>query len=270
MEGKECRPHTGNSLGIVHDPCCLVPHECIIYISFDVLMSQPLLRVSHIVKSYPTGKDEVLTVLRGVSFEVDRGQIVAIVGSSGAGKSTLLHIIGALDHATSGEMHIDGKAFSQFDDISLSKFRNENIGFVFQFHHLLPEFTALENVAIPAMIGGIKFQDAKKKAEGLLDAVHLRDRVHHKPAELSGGEQQRVAVARALVNSPKLILADEPSGNLDEENAVKLHDLMWNLSQERSHTFVLVTHNMDLAKRADTVFRLHDGKLEDYTHVIGN
>ncbi len=225
-------------------------------------MPESLLIAANIRKSYPTGKEESLHVLRGISFEVTAGQIAAIVGASGAGKSTLLHIIGALDTPTEGEVKIDGNSFTQWDDVHISKFRNQNIGFVFQFHHLLPEFTAIENIMMPALIGGATPGVAREKAMKLLSEIHLIDRAEHKPSELSGGEQQRIAVARALINSPKLVLADEPSGNLDEENARVLHDLLWSLSRERSQTFLIVTHNTDLAQRADVILRLHDGNIE--------
>ncbi len=227
-----------------------------------LVITDLLLRVQNIEKSYLTGKNEHLPVLKGVNFKVEEGQIAAVIGASGAGKSTLLHIIGALDRPSTGNVFIDGENIFQFKNASLAQFRNKNVGFVFQFHHLLPEFTAVENVAIPAMIGGKNINDAMNCANELLRLVNLDNRASHKPSELSGGEQQRVAVARALVNSPKLILADEPSGNLDEENGEMLHELLWNLSRTQKQTFVIVTHNADLAKRADKVFRLHEGIID--------
>lgn len=200
-----------------------------------------------------------LFVLRGVTMNISRGQIVAIVGASGAGKSTLLHIIGTLDRPTSGGVyyeHVD--VFSLADD-ELARFRNKEIGFVFQFHHLLPEFSALENVAMPALIAGMKLADVAGKARGLLEDVGLVDKANVKPTKLSGGEQQRIAVARALINSPKVILADEPSGNLDTANARMLHQLIKDLSRKRGQTFVVVTHNEGLAKQADAIVKIMDG-----------
>ena len=225
-------------------------------------MAEPLLRATNIHKIYPTGTEKTLAVLRGISFDVPRGIVVAIVGASGAGKSTLLHIIGGLDRATQGNVYVEDDDISRFDDKKLSQFRNQNIGFVFQFHHLLPEFTALENIMMPALIGGMNAADAREKAMRLLTGVALTERARHKPSELSGGEQQRVAVARALMNAPKLVLADEPSGNLDEDNAASLHDMLWQLAHEQQQTIIVVTHNAELAKRADVILRLHEGLLE--------
>jgi len=185
-----------------------------------------------------------------------------VVGASGAGKSTLLHIIGTLDRPTSGKIYYEGVDVFSLNDERLARFRNEEIGFVFQFHHLLPEFTALENVAMPAMIMGKKFQRVKESALGYLKAVGLEDRAFQRPPNLSGGEQQRVAVARALMNSPKIILADEPSGNLDSANAQILHDLIWNLSRQYGHTFIVATHNESLARKADRTVRIVDGVIE--------
>lgn len=224
-------------------------------------MDSPILRVSDIHKSYVTGKNEELHVLRGVTLTVHRGQICAIVGSSGAGKSTMLHIIGALDSPSRGTVHLDGNNVFSMNDREIASYRNANIGFVFQFHHLLPEFTATENVAMPALIAGEPKASAEERARTLMARVRVAHRAGAKPSELSGGEQQRVAVARALMNDPSIVLADEPSGNLDEENAAMLHALIWELARERKQTFVLVTHDESLARKADVVYRLHDGIL---------
>ncbi len=224
-------------------------------------MSNPIVQVRDVHKSYATGAQSHLDVLRGTSFDVQEGQVVAIVGASGAGKSTLLHVIGALDRPDSGSVLLDGENMFSMDDHRLAAFRNRKMGFVFQFHHLLPEFSARENVAIPAMIGGASLEEAEKRADELLEIVKVSHRAHARPAELSGGEQQRVAVARALVNGPRIVLADEPSGNLDEDNAALLHDMLWALAREKQQTFVIVTHDADLAARADATLRLHEGKL---------
>ncbi len=210
-----------------------------------------------ITKSY--GK---LQVLKGVDFSIQPSEIVSIVGASGAGKTTLLQILGTLDKADKGVITYFGEKPSMLNDKSLSKFRNLNIGFIFQFHQLLPEFTALENVMIPGMIAGKNKTDLKKRAIQLLEELNLKDRIEHKPNALSGGEQQRVAVARALINSPKLILADEPSGNLDSKNAKELHDLFLELRDKTKQAFVIVTHNEDLAKMADRRLVMVDGKFE--------
>jgi lipoprotein-releasing system ATP-binding protein len=201
-----------------------------------------------------------LEVLKGIDLVVREGEILAIVGASGAGKSTLLHILGALDRPTAGEVRFEGRNIFTMNDKVLARFRNQNIGFVFQFHHLLPEFSALENVAIPAMIDGQSPRVAKEKAARLLKDVGLEDRLDHKPSELSGGEQQRVAVARALVNQPKVVLADEPTGNLDTANGQMLNDLLWNLSKSRRQALVIVTHNASLASNADRVIQIVDGR----------
>ncbi|MFA6233922.1 MAG: ABC transporter ATP-binding protein [Bacteroidota bacterium] len=224
-------------------------------------MKKSIVQVRDVHKSYATGAHSHLDVLRGTSFDVEEGQVVAIVGASGAGKSTLLHIIGALDRPDSGSVLMDGEDMFSMDDHRLASFRNKNMGFVFQFHHLLPEFSARENVAIPAMIGGATLAEAERRADELLDIVKVSHRADARPAELSGGEQQRVAVARALVNGPRIVLADEPSGNLDEDNAGMLHDMLWALAREKGQTFVIVTHDAELAARADATLRLHEGKL---------
>lgn len=200
-----------------------------------------------------------LEVLKGINLTIEASKITTVVGASGAGKSTLLHLIGTLDKPNAGEVIINDLSLYQLSDKDLSEYRNKHIGFVFQFHHLLPEFTAVENVALPAMIGGIARKEALKKGLELLDFLQLSDRAHHKPGELSGGEQQRVAVARALINRPGLILADEPSGNLDSENARKLHQLFFDLRDQFQQTFVIVTHNEELAKLSDRVITLKDG-----------
>jgi lipoprotein-releasing system ATP-binding protein len=223
-----------------------------------------ILKVEGLTKTFPIGphSDGKLYVLRGINLSVQEGQIVAIVGASGAGKSTLLHIVGTLDRPTSGRVYYDDVDVFELGDEDLARFRNKQVGFVFQFHHLLPEFTALENVAMPALIMGKKFADVKVQAIEHLRAVGLEDRASQKPPTLSGGEQQRVAVARALMNSPKVILADEPSGNLDTTNAQMLHDLIWRLSRERGYTFIVVTHNEALAKQADSMARIVDGVVQ--------
>lgn len=205
-----------------------------------------------------------LHVLKGVDLNIQKGEIVSIVGASGAGKTTLLHILGTLDRASSKDqstLHINAIDIMSLSDKNLAKFRNENIGFIFQFHQLLPEFTALENVCLPAFIKKTSKNDAEKRAKELLDFLGLSHRYHHKPGELSGGEQQRVAVARALINDPELIFADEPSGNLDSESAENLHNLFFKLRNEYGQTFVIVTHNEELADMADRKLVMVDGKI---------
>nr|WP_321523044.1 ABC transporter ATP-binding protein [uncultured Macellibacteroides sp.] len=203
-----------------------------------------------------------LTVLKGIDLSIKPGEIVAIVGPSGAGKTTLLQIIGTLDSPDSGKLTINGTETSKLKDKELAAFRNRNIGFVFQFHQLLPEFTALENVMIPALIGKVKAADAEKRAKEMLDFLKLSDRMTHKPAELSGGEKQRVAVARALINHPAVILADEPSGSLDTHNKEELHQLFFELRNEFNQTFVIVTHDEQLAANTDRVIHLIDGVIQ--------
>ena len=212
-------------------------------------------------KTYVGGDGGTITVLDGVDLEVARGEMVAIVGSSGAGKSTLLHLLGALDRPTSGEVLIGGSALSTLTDDAVSALRNRTVGFVFQFHHLLREFTALENVMMPLRIAGTDDATARARAVGLLDRVGLGGRIHHRPSELSGGEQQRTAVARALAAEPGVLLADEPSGNLDHHNSDKLHDLFVRLTSELEVAMVVVTHNLSLASRADRILQLEDSKL---------
>lgn len=206
-----------------------------------------------------------LNVLKGITLHIDKGEVVSIVGPSGAGKTTLLQIIGTLDKADSGEICIDGKEISRMSKKQLSDFRNTHIGFVFQFHQLLPEFTALENIMIPAYIAGKSRSEAKKRAMELLDFMGLTDRASHKPNELSGGEKQRVAVARALVNNPAVILADEPSGSLDSKNKSELHQLFFDLRDKFGQTFVIVTHDEELASITDRTIHLRDGVIIDPT-----
>ena len=203
-----------------------------------------------------------LTVLKGIDLSIKPGEIVSIVGPSGAGKTTLLQIIGTLDSPDSGKLTINGVETSKLKEKELAAFRNRNIGFVFQFHQLLPEFTALENVMIPALIGKVKAGDAEKKAKEMLDFLKLSNRMTHKPAELSGGEKQRVAVARALINHPSVILADEPSGSLDSHNKEELHQLFFELRREFNQTFVIVTHDEQLAANTDRVIHLIDGVIQ--------
>jgi lipoprotein-releasing system ATP-binding protein len=202
-------------------------------------------------------------ILKGISLQIKASEVVSLVGPSGAGKSTLLSILGTLDKPTSGKVFIDNQEIAKMNEKKLAAFRNANIGFVFQFHHLLPEFTALENVFIPALIKGEKLKEAENRAKKLLDRVGLSHRYHHKPSELSGGEQQRVAIARALINHPKVVFADEPTGNLDSHNAEALHHLFFELRQEFQQTFVIVTHNEHLAQLADRTIHIVDGKIVD-------
>jgi len=215
-----------------------------------------MIQLKNIHKSYND-----LEILKGVDLEINAGEIVSIVGSSGAGKSTLLNILGTLDRPSQGQLFYDGNEVFTWNDKKLSAFRNQNIGFVFQFHQLLPEFTALENVCIPAWIAGKGKTETETRAMELLAFFNLKERVSHKPSELSGGEQQRVAVARALINQPKVILADEPSGNLDSENAKELHSLFFKLREQFNQTFVIVTHNSELAEMADRKLQMKDGRI---------
>ena len=215
-----------------------------------------MIQATGIHKSYGS-----LEVLKGIDLHIAKKEIVSIVGASGAGKSTLLHILGTLDKADRGQLIIDGTEVSKLNDTLLAAFRNQKIGFVFQFHHLLPEFTALENVCIPAYIGGMGKKEATEKAMQLLDYLNLSERKDHKPSQLSGGEQQRVAVARALINQPAVVLADEPSGNLDSKSAEELHRLFFSLRDEMGQTFVIVTHNPTLAAMSDRTITIKDGKI---------
>ena len=215
-----------------------------------------MIEIKGITKSFGS-----LQVLKGIDLNIDKGEVVSIVGPSGAGKTTLLQIIGTLDKADSGEITINGVDINSLSKTRLSDFRNKQIGFVFQFHQLLPEFTALENIMIPAFIAGVSKSDAKRRAEELLQFMGLSDRASHKPNELSGGEKQRVAVARALVNNPAVILADEPSGSLDSKNKEELHQLFFKLRDEFGQTFVIVTHDEHLAAITDRTIHMEDGLL---------
>jgi lipoprotein-releasing system ATP-binding protein len=227
-----------------------------------------VLEARDIVKSFRGGDGGLIHVLNGVELVLSRGEMVAIVGASGAGKSTLLHVCGALDRPNRGEVRVDGESLSNRTDDELAAIRNRKLGFVFQFHHLLREFSALENVMMPMRIGGVDERTARSRAEMLLGRVGLAGRMHHRPSELSGGEQQRTAVARALAMDPVLLLADEPSGNLDHGNAEMLHDLLAELARDLEIGLVVVTHNRSLAGRADRALLLEDGVLAE-TDVRG-
>jgi len=224
-------------------------------------MSNNLLEVSGLCKTYEIGENRV-EVLTGITLALEAATTTALVGASGAGKSTLLHLLGALDRPTSGTVHFLGDDIFQKNDRELASFRNRSIGFVFQFHHLLPEFTALENVCIPAFIGGTPKKEAEARAKVLLELLNLSDRLSHKPSALSGGEQQRVAVARSLINNPRIVMADEPSGNLDSAAAKELHELFFKLREQIGQTFIIVTHNQELAAMADRTITMKDGKIE--------
>lgn len=215
-----------------------------------------MIEANNIYKSFGN-----VDVIKGIDIHIDKGEIVTIVGASGAGKSTLLQIIGTLEKADKGDVFINGQNVNKLGQKALAAFRNKNIGFVFQFHHLLPEFTAIENICIPAFIAGESKSNALSKATKLLDYLNLTERANHKPSMLSGGEQQRVAVARALINNPSVILADEPSGNLDSQNAKELHELFFKLREQTGQTFVIVTHNPELAQMADRTLTIKDGKI---------
>ena len=221
-----------------------------------------LIRVVDLYKSYYDGLTE-LPVLKGVDLEVKKAEIVAIVGASGVGKSTLLHLLGGLDRPTEGKVFYEGENIFALNDQELDRFRNEEIGFVFQFHHLLPEFTALENVAMSGLIARQESDVAQDRAKELLEYVGLGERLEHRPSELSGGERQRVAIARALVNQPRVVLADEPTGNLDQKTSEAVHDLLWTLNDQFNQTFIIVTHNQALAQRADRLIQLVDGQVFD-------
>lgn len=215
-----------------------------------------MIQLKEIHKSFGT-----LEVLKGIDLTIDKGEVVSIVGPSGAGKTTLLQILGTLDRPDSGRVLFDGIDVAQYKEKQLSAFRNQHIGFVFQFHQLLPEFNAVENVMMPALISGASMSDARSRAMEMLDYLHLTDRATHKPSELSGGEKQRVAVARALVNRPQVILADEPSGSLDTQNKEELHQLFFDLRRELGQTFIIVTHDEQLALTTDRTIRLRDGRV---------
>jgi lipoprotein-releasing system ATP-binding protein len=221
-----------------------------------------ILEADNLFKSYQTNKKIKLDVLKGISLQIESNKISVIVGASGSGKSTLLHLLGGLDRPDDGKVFYEQKNIFDFNNDRLAKFRNENMGFVFQFHHLLPEFTALENVSIPQMIKGLSLKSASENSIRLLEIVGLKDRADHKPAELSGGEQQRVAVARALANDPKIIFADEPTGNLDSANSEAIHKLLFELRDKFNKTFVIVTHNPELMKLADVIFEIKDGVIK--------
>jgi lipoprotein-releasing system ATP-binding protein len=215
-----------------------------------------MLKATKIIKNYGE-----LQVLKGVDIEINKGEIVSIIGASGAGKSTLLHILGTLDKADSGDIMLNGERVDKLSGKNLAAFRNKNIGFIFQFHHLLPEFTAVENVCIPGWIGGKNKSATEKRAKELLEKLGLSQRLNNKPGQLSGGEQQRVAVARALINNPSIIMADEPTGNLDSANANELHQLFINLRNEFQQTFLIVTHNEELARMSDRILQMKDGRM---------
>ena len=219
-----------------------------------------MITVTDLYKSFPMG-GQPLTVLKGVNLQIQRGELIAIVGASGAGKSTLLHIIGTLDRPTTGAVHFDSRDLFQMSEGEQAEFRNRRVGFVFQFHHLLPEFTALENACMPALIQRRQQVDIEPEAIALLQEVGLGNRLHHKPGELSGGEQQRVAVARALLQKPDLVLADEPTGNLDTHTGDELFAMMRELNKARGTTFVIVTHNDKLSAQADRIVHMQDGQI---------
>ncbi len=216
-----------------------------------------MIKAVDIKKSFGT-----LSVLKGINLEIPQGKLYSIVGASGAGKTTLLQILGTLSNPDSGEIYYNDKKVSSFSEKELSNFRNKEIGFVFQFHHLLPEFTALENVCIPAFIGKVSKPKAEKRAKELLNYLGLSERMEHKPSELSGGEKQRVAVARALINNPSAVLADEPSGNLDSTNRDDLHDLLFKLRDDFGQTFIIVTHDDNFAERSDKIIHIKDGVID--------
>jgi len=220
-----------------------------------------ILKATEIYKNYRNGP-EVTEVLKGISLEINQGEVVIIIGPSGVGKSTLLHVLGSLDKPSGGDVHINGQNVFELDDQRLARFRNENIGFVFQFHHLLPEFTALENVMLPGMMYNKDIDKVKSDALKLLGEVGLDNRLNHKPGQLSGGERQRVAVARALINNPKLVLADEPTGNLDKHNSESLYRLILNINKKFNLTFIIVTHNELMAIQATRMIELEDGMVK--------
>jgi lipoprotein-releasing system ATP-binding protein len=223
--------------------------------------AEPAISARGVSKSYVGGDGSRIQVLGSVDLDVRPGEMVSIIGQSGSGKSTLLHVLGALDHPDAGEVSIGGRRLSTLRENALSELRSRNVGFVFQFHHLLREFSALENVMMPQLIAGVGEEKARDRARELLDMLGLAARTEHKPAQLSGGEQQRVAVARALANRPLALLADEPSGNLDPDTSERLHDALFRVCQEERAAMVLVTHDLGLAARADRVLRLHGGQL---------
>lgn len=225
----------------------------------------PPLAARQLQKSFVVGDGSRLEILKEVDFEIAAGEVVAIIGASGAGKSTLLHLLGALDSPTGGDVLVGGRPVAGLTDEELADVRNHHVGFVFQFHHLLREFTALENVMMPALIAGMSLREASERASSLLLSVGVDHRESHKPNQLSGGEQQRVAVARALVNEPLVLLLDEPSGNLDTETSERLHDLLFRLRERQALSMVIVTHNRQLAARADRILELTGGRLQPVT-----
>jgi len=230
----------------------------------DAVMSEPVISCVDLHKSFAEG-DLHVDVLRGINLQVSRGESIAIMGTSGSGKSTLLHLLGGLDIPNKGEISVVGKNTTSLTDAERGKLRNESLGFIYQFHHLLPEFTALENVAMPLLISDNCDADtAARSASELLEKVGLGDRLQHKPGELSGGERQRAAIARAMVTRPECILADEPTGNLDEKTADQVFELMLELKQDVGTSFIMVTHNQSLAEKMDKTYQLHDGLLETY------
>ncbi|MDH5191037.1 MAG: lipoprotein-releasing ABC transporter ATP-binding protein LolD [Gammaproteobacteria bacterium] len=224
-------------------------------------MSNPVIECKHLSKTFQEGSLNV-PVLTDVNFSVGEGERIAIIGSSGAGKSTLLHLLGGLDTPTNGEVYIAGNNISSLSENARSRLRNHTLGFVYQFHHLLPEFTALENVSMPLLIRGDEVSKARQKAETMLNRVGLSGRIHHKPSELSGGERQRTAMARALVIEPRCVLADEPTGNLDHKTADQIYALMLELNQDMKTSFIVVTHELRLAERMDKILKLEDGVLQ--------
>ncbi|MDE1473402.1 lipoprotein-releasing ABC transporter ATP-binding protein LolD [Xenorhabdus bovienii] len=231
------------------------------------MSSQPLLLCHHLCKKYQEGQVST-EVLKNVTFSIRQREMMAIVGSSGSGKSTLLHLLGGLDSPTSGEVLFKGRSLNEMSASVRAELRNSEIGFIYQFHHLLPDFSALENVAMPLLIGGKKRQ-ASQKALEMLAAVGLEKRAHHRPAELSGGERQRVAIARALVNEPSLVLADEPTGNLDQRNADSIFEILQELNQRQGTAFLVVTHDLKLAGRLARQVEMHDGFLQDELVLVG-
>ena len=227
------------------------------------IMNEKIISCDNLTKRFKEGKLDV-EVLKGISLDISAGEKIAIVGSSGSGKSTLLHILGGLDLPTEGTVQVMGKNIADLSDKERGDLRNQSLGFIYQFHHLLPEFTALENVAMPLLIRGLSTQEASSKANEILAKVGMSERVSHKPAQLSGGERQRAAIARALVTNPNAVLADEPTGNLDHKTALQIFDLMQNLNQQMQTAFVIVTHDMHLAEKMDKIYSLVDGRLSNY------
>lgn len=224
-------------------------------------MNNYVIECQSVSKSFQDGKEN-LSILQGIDFRIEQGKQIAIMGRSGSGKTTLLQLLGGLDIPTDGEIYLAGENFKNLSEVERCIFRNRNIGFIYQFHHLLPEFNALENVAMPLLIAGTPTDEANKVAKELIDSVGLSNRITHRPAKLSGGERQRIAIARSLANDPKCVLADEPTGNLDEENAELAFSLMQRLNKDRGTTFIIVTHDQELADRVDQTYHLINGKLE--------